>query len=536
MGKQIYISSFLILLWFSLLSSCQNDKFFELQNEPETPWPNIEEFEKAATGAYWAAFVRSSWDNLIGCPVLLKTAQADVAQLLPGTSGDIPFNEMYLRSSEAEISKTINLFRASYRVINICNAGLQFIIDNGGKPFDNLSFEDEMHNLKRIQGELHFMRAYAYWTLSTVFLPVYNSGENDKEYLPLKITFDEKLSEIKSPKIGTVEEVYNQILNDFKVAKELLPERFDASKHHPSYAHGRANKFAAASMLAKVNFMMDNDIDAMPELDYILDNNGGDYNLSEDPIEAFNKDDNTQGKEVIWYALYYDPVARVNAFELTSMTLQSYNATNGGNTWPNGFSRIPWNQFALSYSVLKYINWMQDPLNGNFNLTEEAKKDKRFNQLYRRLKEYNGNDNVDPSEFETIHGQVTNPVIWCDKYFRGKTTGILTNVPIIRLAEMYLTRALLRFRNGNIEGATNDINVIRERAGLDLLNSAELTEDIIHIERIKELSFEGDRLDYLRSAKLSIPGGDRGIAPTSFDDHSFVWKIPQREIDLITSL
>ena len=98
-----------------------------------------------------------------------------------------------------------------------------------------------------------------------------------------------------------------------------------------------------------------------------------------------------------------------------------------------------------------------------------------------------------------------------------------------------LQKVVFRFCT-RIEGATNDINVIRERAGLDLLNSAELTEDIIHIERIKELSFEGDRLDYLRSAKLSIPGGDRGIAPTSFDDHSFVWKIPQREIDLITSL
>ena len=66
--------------------------------------------------------------------------------------------------------------------------------------------------------------------------------------------------------------------------------------------------------------------------------------------------------------------------------------------------------------------------------------------------------------------------------------------------------------------------------------AADLTEDIIHIERIKELSFEGDRLDYLRSAKLSIPGGDRGVAPTSPDDHSFVWKIPQREIDLTSSL
>ncbi|UZR99335.1 RagB/SusD family nutrient uptake outer membrane protein [Chondrinema litorale] len=535
MKKILYISPFYIVLTICLLS-CNQDSFFALESEPEAEWADIEEFEEAATGTYWAAFVRSSWDNLIGCPALLKTVQSDVVQLLPGTTGDIPFNEMYLRSSDLEISKTLSLFRSSYRVINIANAGLQFIADNGGQPFDNLSSADEENNLRRIEGELHFMRGFAYWMLSTVFLPIYNGGENDVEYLPLKITFDETLDAIKSPEIGTVENIYAQLIDDFTIAKELLPERFEATKHHASYAYGRANKFAASAMLAKVYFMMDNYEAALTELDFVIDENGGDFDLSEDPIEAFNRDDNTRGNEVIWYALFYDPVARANAFEVTSMTLQSYNATNGGDTWPNGFTRITWNQFAFSYSILSQIGWMEDPLNGNFELTEEAKIDKRFQQLYRRLKGYNGNENADPSEYETIHGQITDPVVWCDKYFRGKTTGLLTNVPVLRLAEMHLTRALLRYRTGNTTGAVNDLNIVRERAGLNAVAAADLTEDIIHIERIKELSFEGDRLDYLRSAKLSIPGGDRGVAPTSPDDHAFVWKIPQREIDLTSSL
>ncbi len=518
-----------------LTSSCADDDFFELKNPPTKLWESIEEFEYAATGAYWAAFRRSQWSNLVGGPRLLKTVQSDIVQLLPSTTGDIPFEEMYFRESVKEISKTKDIFVNSYRVINIVNSALQFLEDNNGNPFGNLN-TDQTKNLRRIEGELYFMRGYAYWSLATVFMPIYGV-DNNKPYLPLRTTFEEKINEIKSPETGTVSQIYELIVSDFEQAKLLLPERFEDGVHHPSYAFGRANAFAASAMLAKVYMMMQLNEEALQELNYIINQNGGDYDLTQDPIEAFNKDQRARGNEVIFYAFYADQIANVNAFEVTSMTLQSFNATNGGNTWPNGFSRITWNQFAYSYSTLKRIGWMLDPENGDFTVTEEAKQDKRFNQLYRVLEGYNGEEGADPSKFETVHGSITNPVIWCDKYFRGKDRGRLTNIPLIRLAEIHLSRALLRLRAGNAQGALEDVNKVRQRAGLNPITLAALTEDIIHNERIKELAFEGDRLDYLRASRLSIPGGDRQIAlalpPTS---PSFVWSIPQREIDLNTNM
>jgi len=529
-----------ISIWFILMTSltvlsCVDDSFFELDNPPVSPWPTLTEFENAATGTYWAAFRRSQWSNLKGGPVLLKTVQSDIAQLLPGTTGDIPFNEMYNRLSDREITKTTNIFTDAYRTINIANSGLQFLVDNNGLPYENLS-DDDFQNLRRIEGELLFMRGYTYWLLSTVFLPNYGE-DNNTPYIPLRTTFDEKINGIRNPRIGTVEEIYATIVDDFEKAKELLPERYISGLHHPSYAHGRANAFAAASMLAKVYFMMGKNEEALEELDYVIDQNGGTYVLDQDPIEAFNRDDNTSGNEVIWYALYYDPISRVNAFELTSMTLQSFNAKNGGNTWPNGFSRISWNQFALSDFTLDQIGWLEDPLNGNYTITSEALKDKRFNQLYRPLKGFNSDIDADPSEYETIHPQINKTVVWCDKYFRGKTRGILTNIPLIRLAELYLTRALLRFRTGNLQGATEDINMVRVRAGLDSLVISNLTEDKIHTERIKELAFEGDRIDYLRASKSLIPSGDRPNTQALPPNHpSFIWKIPQREMDLVLGL
>jgi hypothetical protein len=368
--------------------------------------------------------------------------------------------------------------------------------------------------------------------LSTIFLPPYEkNGDNSDRLLPLRSSFVPSFEGAKAPQLGTTGEIYDLIVNDLQSAKNLLPEKFEAGIHNPSYEFGRANRFAAAAMLAKVHFAMGNDQEAIAELNYVIDQNGGQYDLSEDPIEAFNKSDGSRGKEVIWYALYYDPLKNANPRELTSMNLQRYDNSNGGNTWPDGFRRVSWNQFALSFSTLDQIDWMVDPLNGDFTLTDEAMKDKRFQQLYRKLEPYNPDPDADPSKFETYHAQVNTPNVWSDKYYRGVGGGQLTNVPVIRLAEMYLTRSLLRLRNNDIAGATSDLNMIRNRAGLDDLPGT-ITEQDIHNERIKELAFEGDRTDYIRSAKLDLLPGDRNVPALPYNNDALIWTIPQSEIDL----
>ncbi|MFM2145825.1 MAG: hypothetical protein RL732_661, partial [Bacteroidota bacterium] len=72
------------------------------------------------------------------------------------------------------------------------------------------------------------------------------------------------------------------------------------------------------------------------------------------------------------------------------------------------------------------------------------------------------------------------------------------DVPVIRLAEMYLTRAEANFRENTTVGAAplDDINRIRARSGLAPL--ASLTLDQITKERFLELAFEGH---YLHEAK-----------------------------------
>jgi hypothetical protein len=74
------------------------------------------------------------------------------------------------------------------------------------------------------------------------------------------------------------------------------------------------------------------------------------------------------------------------------------------------------------------------------------------------------------SYWEARFSSVTTPMVWGNKYYRGNN-GQNTNIPILRLAEMYLTRAIIRFRQVDIGGATSDVNVVRMRAGLDALYS-----------------------------------------------------------------
>lgn len=106
----------------------------------------------------------------------------------------------------------------------------------------------------------------------------------------------------------------------------------------------------------------------------------------------------------------------------------------------------------------------------------------------------------------------------------GKWDNQFANVNIIRLAEMYLTRAEANFRAGTAVGATPlaDINVIRNRAGLDPVASVTL-EDIL-LERRLELAFEGH---YIHDLKRT----ERPVGDLPFDSPRLVYPIPQREMD-----
>lgn len=144
-------------------------------------------------------------------------------------------------------------------------------------------------------------------------------------------------------------------------------------------------------------------------------------------------------------------------------------------------------------------------------LIPEATNDKRFTQLFLRLLPSAQTKKIADNIYPEPNGNfsTTETHVWNNRYYRGGDRR--KNLPIIRLADMYLLRAVIRAKSGDATGARVDLNTVRTRAGLaDFAGSGAELEGAIHSERFKEMAFEGDRLFYLQGLRMNIPSCDRG--------------------------
>jgi hypothetical protein len=107
----------------------------------------------------------------------------------------------------------------------------------------------------------------------------------------------------------------------------------------------------------------------------------------------------------------------------------------------------------------------------------------------------------------------------------GKWRDQYKNIPVIRLAEMYLIRAECNSRLGN--SADDDYNAIHTRAGLPAKTG--VTLDDILLERHLELAFEGQRIHDIKRQRGTVDG-------LSWDDNKLVFPIPARELEANKSL
>lgn len=109
-----------------------------------------------------------------------------------------------------------------------------------------------------------------------------------------------------------------------------------------------------------------------------------------------------------------------------------------------------------------------------------------------------------------------------EKWAQGASGNV--NIPVVRLAEMYLTRAEANLREGTSVGAdpVDDVNAIRERAGLDPLGSVTLQD--IRDERRLELAFEGNEIFDVKRFEETIDG-------LEWNAPELVYPVPRRELD-----
>ena len=140
--------------------------------------------------------------------------------------------------------------------------------------------------------------------------------------------------------------------------------------------------------------------------------------------------------------------------------------------------------------------------------------------------------NPDISVEDPHYEKYDDPVDDRANFFYTTSRGVATtkwqnqfgNIPVLRLAEMYLIRAEANERLDTEEGATplDDINILRERANASTYDSVDL--DLILAERQRELAFEGFALFEAKRLGYSIND-------ISSDADQLVLPIPLREID-----
>lgn len=124
----------------------------------------------------------------------------------------------------------------------------------------------------------------------------------------------------------------------------------------------------------------------------------------------------------------------------------------------------------------------------------------------------------------TSHNQIT-------KYWSRGGELNLDNIPVIRVSEVYLNRAEAYARSNQPDLAMNDINRIRERAGLTPVSG--LAEDNlineVLLQRRLDLAFEGHNFfDYKRlGMNIVKPNGNT----FQFSDYRVLARIPWREFN-----
>jgi starch-binding outer membrane protein, SusD/RagB family len=329
---------------------------------------------------------------------------------------------------------------------------------------------------KQLLGEAYFMRAFCYYYLVNLY------GDS-----PLVLTTDYSAS-ASLPRAGK-STIYKQITDDLTLAQSLLNSNYVTGNISTSYPTGqeervRPNLYTANALLARTSLFT------------------GDYATAE-----------TQASSVINAKPLYDTVGVNSVFlknsKETIWSLQSVGSGNQSNTGEGGFFIPNTSAFPTStYPVSMSDNFIQ--------LFEP--RDKRFTNWLVGI---------------TTAGKTS---YYPFKYkIRRLTTATSEYSIVFRLAEQYLIRAEARAMLNNLNGALDDLNIIRKRAGLNQytgLNQGQLLTAILKEKQIEMFSEWGTRwFDLKRTgtvdAVMSIAAPLKGGTWTS---SQALYPIPSAEI------
>lgn len=369
-------------------------------------------------------------------------------------------------------------------------------IDLINNVLENLSIVNE-DSRARVEGEAKFLRGILYFELVRFYaLPYVDGQANDHLGVPIILTPTTPETVANDlPGRATVAQVYQQILVDLNQAKQLL----EVVGTGAGANGGRATSTTSSAFLAKVHMAMEQWEMAAEEADIVIQAFGGYDALHENPRDAFNNDSYTSE----------------DVFMIVQNEISNVGQANDGIT--TFFASLPGLGRGDVYVADPFLE-LFEPGDLRAEIT----------------------DGVPIGNIQDVTTMLYIGV--------GTDSGNLmtakwgkhdANIPVIRLAEMILTRGEANFRNGSSIGADplDDFNAIRDRSNASMWD--DLTLEMIEQERFRELAFEGHRLHDLRRFRGSVvaPSGSPYVGETlQWNDPRLVMPIPQREMDVNPNL
>ncbi len=336
----------------------------------------------------------------------------------------------------------------------------------------------------QIIGENYFLRALATFDLLRFYAPQYTHGI-DLPGVILRTSLDEPSIKARS----TVGDSYAQVVSDLLKAETLMTDGESRGVEFGS-------KLAAQALLCRVYQYMAQDDKALEYANKVINNSVG-VTLSNN-AEYLDNFANTQNSS--------------ESIFIIKFTEQDHRAKNGsiGSMYYDDGNNNGWGEVFVSQTFLDLID--QNP-----------------SDIRRQLMVITGNSK---NGF---------PIRYITKFSGQDGVVNLVSPQYLRLSEIYLNRAESNAKLGNDQLALDDVNFIRQRAGLtgaELYTMGNLGSktvfDVVLEERRLELAYEGHRnFDLLRN-KIDLNRNYEGIhletSPIPWNDNRGIFFIPPSEL------
>lgn len=495
MKKQSYILSITVILFLILTGGCEK----VLNTEPKQ---SIDGDKAITTAADVNNLLTAAYEGIKGTNTgeMFGGTFNTFAELLALDldAPDARFRGTFSTLKDAQ-AKALTSFDAdatntwirAYDVINIINQVL-----------DHLDLISDSGEKDRVKGEALGIRGTLYFELTRFWGLQFENSAADQTNpgVPIILTPTYTANDAVNVARSSVKACYDRAIQDLTDSKTLLSS---LGKNNDWFS-----TYAASAMLSRIYLQQGKYELAATEANEVIES--GMFALAATPLEAFNRDGISSE-----YVFAIKQSATSNAGESNSGIATFYASLNGTG---RGDIRIQ------SRHLLKYIpdttatgEIVNEDLRGLTDPLELPNGETNWNATIKDVKKMfyvgvgNGSGNIYTSK-------------WGDAR---------ANIAVVRLAEMYLTRAEGNFESGAAQVGpntpTDDINVIRNRAGLDNL-VIPVDRERIRNERYLELCWEGFRLHDLRRWKLDIMSG------IPYDAPELVLPIPHREMIVNTLL